>query len=245
MVDPANAAAAPAPGAPAAASPGAAPASTAEKPGVVSEPAATSLLDPSNDQSKTGGPGGSDPNAAANADAAKAGGKGNAESKPGDTKGAPAEYADFTVPQGVVLDPAVVAEFKPLAKELGLTQEAAQKLVTFQSNLGIKAVEQKEKEFSDITKGWAEQTKKELGANYDAERSMAAKGRDKFVTPQLQKLLNESGLGNHPEVFKLFAQLGKAIAEDNLADGKPAGTGANSEVKSTAEVLFSKTTPKK
>jgi len=210
-----------------------------------------SLLDPSNDQTKTGGNGGSDPNAQAKAgDAAKAGAKDDAASKTGDAKdgqakGAPEKYETFKVPEGVSLDPELVTEFSAVAKALNLSQADAQKLVDLQTKVGQKTVEQGLKTFSDMKKGWEAEIAKELGASFQAERAMAAKGRDKFATPEMVKLLNDSGLGSHPEVFKLFAKLGRAVAEDSFHEGKSAGAGAEPPPKPTAEVLFGRTTPPK
>lgn len=218
--------------------------------GATGADAGTSLLDPSLDKTEKGGAGGSSSNAeaeaAAAAAAAKAGDKGGAnKGGEGAQTGAPEKYSDFKAPEGVVIDPEIVKEFTPLAKELNLSQEAAQKLVDFQSKIGLRTVDEKLKEFNDIKKGWEEQTQKELGATYQAERALAAKARDKYIPPVLMQLLNDSGVGSHPEFFKFIAKLGRDIAEDNLAGGKPAGGGADETVKPTSEVLFGKTTPPK
>ncbi len=45
----------------------------------------------------------------------------------------PDTYADFVMPEGVELDSALLTEAAPLFKELGLTQDQAQKLVDFQA----------------------------------------------------------------------------------------------------------------
>src|SRR5262245_60440079 len=49
---------------------------------------------------------------------------GNAQAKPG----APEKY-EFKAPEGVTLDTGLVNDFTPLAKELGMSQDAAQKVV--------------------------------------------------------------------------------------------------------------------
>lgn len=49
--------------------------------------------------------------------------------KPAQAEGAPAAY-EFTAPDGVTLDEQVVVAFKASAKELNLTNEAAQKLLS-------------------------------------------------------------------------------------------------------------------
>jgi hypothetical protein len=42
---------------------------------------------------------------------------------------------------------------------------------------------------------------------------------DAFATPELRTLLNESGLGNHPEIIRAFYRAGKAISEDGFVAG--------------------------
>lgn len=42
----------------------------------------------------------------------------------------PEKYSDFELPEGFVMDKAALEEFMPLAKELGMTQEAAQKAIS-------------------------------------------------------------------------------------------------------------------
>lgn len=55
---------------------------------------------------------------------------------------------------------------------------------------------------------------------------------DKFGSPELKQYLNETGLGNHPELVRIFANIGKAMSEDGLVTGNSGG------VKSAADVLF-------
>jgi len=45
---------------------------------------------------------------------------------------------------------------------------------------------------------------------------------DKFGTPELTKLLNASGMGNHPEIIRAFYRAGKAISEDSFVGGSRA-----------------------
>ena len=52
-----------------------------------------------------------------------------AEPKPGSA--APESYTDFSVPEGHTLDAAAIESATPLFRELGLSQDQAQKLVDF------------------------------------------------------------------------------------------------------------------
>lgn len=166
-------------------------------------------------------PAATDPAAAPAADAQKA------DDKP---QGAPEQYADFTVPEGVTLDAAAVDEFKALAKEHNLSQEAAQKF----AELGIKATQNVEARYAEHVKQakaqWAEDSRadKEFGGDKLEENlATAKKALDAFSSPEFSKLLAESGFGNHPEVIRTFYRVGKAISEDRLVTGatRPADAG--------------------
>lgn len=224
----------------------AAPASGAAAPAAGASDA--SILDPSR---TPGDGGGKAPNAAAEGKTPDASAQDPAASKPGDDKkpadkpaGAPEKYSDFKLPEGVTLDSDAAAAFTAEAKKLNLTQEAAQSLIDLQAKVALDNQNKEIAQAAQVKKDWEAQVKKDLGNEYDKEMSLAAKARDKFVPKPLMDFLNESGLGSHPEMVKLFAKLGKAIAEDDFVEGKPGST-EPTEKKSTAAVLFGGTSPKK
>ena len=76
-----------------------------------------------------------------------------------------------------------------------------------------------------MTSEWAETSKadKEFGGEKLGENLAIAKtALDKFATPEFTKLLNDTGLGNHPEVLRVFYRAGKAISADTVVTGKQA-----------------------
>jgi len=134
-----------------------------------------------------------------------------------DEKAAPESY-EFTAPEGVTLDPAAVEEFTPIAKELKLSQEQAQKLVGVVAGISQRQAEQHAAQVAE----WAKQvtTDKEIGGDKWAEnRALVARARDQFASPELLTLMDSTGLGNHPAVIKHFVNLGKAIADDGHVTG--------------------------
>ena len=143
-----------------------------------------------------------------------------AETKPQDKAQVPAEYTDFTMPEGVAATPELLTEFKGVAQELGLTQEQAQKLVDLQAKAVLASAKEQQDQFTQLGNDWANETKKLLGNNFEAEMRYAAKARDRFASPELVHLLNDSKLGNHPEMVKLFVAIGKVVSEDSLVSGK-------------------------
>lgn len=128
--------------------------------------------------------------------------------------GAPEKYEDFKVPEGFT---APIEEFTSFAKEMNMSQENAQKVVDFFTNTYAPKLETMRQE---QIKGWREESEKQFKKE-DIE--IANKGLAAFTSPELKQLLNETGLGNHPQMVKLFNLIGTKISESNLIDGKPTG----------------------
>lgn len=138
----------------------------------------------------------------------------------------PEQYADFAFEEGKALDTELADDIKATAKELGLTQSQAQKL----ADLALKRTESAQSKQAEMLAQardeWAGQAQadKEFGGDaIEANLAMARKALDTFGTPELKALLNESGLGNHPEVIRFFYRSGKAISEDRVIRGGAAG----------------------
>lgn len=139
-------------------------------------------------------------------------------------QGAPEQYEEFTAPEGQQYDPEVIANFKEIAKELNLSQEAAQKML---DKMAPAVAQRQSQQLESLRGQWAEQSTadKEFGGDKLTENlGVARKALDTFGSPELKSLLNESGLGNHPEFIRLLYRAGKAISEDNFVGGnKSAG----------------------
>jgi hypothetical protein len=160
----------------------------------------------------------------------------------GKPTGAPEQYEDFTAPEGVKLDAEVSGEFKALAKELNLPQDQAQKVADIGIKLAQKWQAQQATALTEAAAKWAtdSQADKEFGGDKLQENlATAKKALDAFGSPELKTLLNESGLGNHPEVIRLLFKAGTAISEDRLVAGKPGTTPAVS----TAQRMFPNMNP--
>ena len=142
-----------------------------------------------------------------------------AEAKaPADAPKAPDTY-ELKAPEGRTIDAEVLTAYSQVAKELNLSQEAAQRLL---ESVSGKAAERQAAQVEAIRMGWAETSRsdREFGGEKLSENlSVAKKALDQFGTAELRTLLNESGLGNHPEVIRFMFRAGKAISEDRMVTG--------------------------
>lgn len=130
------------------------------------------------------------------------------------------EAFQFTYPDGVTADPQLVEGFSAVARELGLSQDQAQKIVDAYAGR-IKAdadaiAAQQQAWKAEI------QSDPELGGK-NHERSIAAmnKALDSFADPSFVDLLEALGLRDHPGVRRTFTRLGLAISEDAINAGRP------------------------
>lgn len=153
--------------------------------------------------------------AAGNAADATSEQKSGDEGAKADTVQVPESY-EFKLPDGMDLDAVGAEEFTAIAKELKLSQADAQKIADVATRM-----QQRQMEAHVTTvKGWADASKadKEFGGDaLEQNLGVARKAIDTFGTPELKKLLNDTGMGNHPEVIRAFFKAGKAISESTFA----------------------------
>jgi hypothetical protein len=148
------------------------------------------------------------------------------QSKSGDKPtGAPEKY-EFALPDGFQMDEEGLAAFSEFAKDLDMPQEAAQKML---EKMGPAMQQRQMAAIEKVQTEWADASKSDKefgGAKLDENLAVAKKALDAFGTPELSKLLKETGLGNNPEIIRAFYRAGKAISEDSFvagSQGKPAG----------------------
>ncbi|MEZ2724135.1 hypothetical protein ACBQ21_09065 [Pseudomonas putida] len=135
----------------------------------------------------------------------------------------PEAYAFANLPEGYSISDEQLAAFSPVLKELGLTQEQADKLVAFDAQRSLAAQEASQQqaiEFRNKQVGeWETALRNDAtfgGANFDANVSIAKQALTDFGTPELSAMLSESGLGTHPEVVRFFHKVGKELGEAKL-----------------------------
>lgn len=165
------------------------------------------------------------------ADDGKKQGEGD-DGKTGDKPVVPEKY-ELQLPEGMTLDEPAFAEFSAVAKEIGLTQEQAQKVAAVQIAREQKSAEETAKVIADWDK--ASQSDAEFGGDkFTANLAVAKRGLDAFATPELKGMLGKYGLVNNPEILRYFYRVGNAIGDDKVLRQNSASTGE----KSLAKTLY-------
>lgn len=144
----------------------------------------------------------------------------------------PLEYADFTMPEGMILDQEISKEFKEHAKELNLSQEQAQKIVNLQAKHVSEMQSRIQNDFKVQVEAWKTETLTELGPSFKEDQKHIANVVKQFGSAEFTTLLNQTGLGNNKEVVKFLINVGKGFSSDRFIDGKQSGS------QSAASILY-------
>jgi len=156
--------------------------------------------------------------------------------------GVPELYA-LTAPEGMELDPAMVDLAAPAFRALNLSNAQAQTLMPVAGAFALAVAGQRDQQIvaqvAAQRKAWLDAAKgdAEIGGHaFGTTLGLAAKALDGlgFVKGSpFRALLDDTGLGNHPEMIRAFARVGRAIAEDGFER-----TGTPSAAKKSDAELF-------
>lgn len=152
-------------------------------------------------------------------------------------EGAPEAY-EFKAAEGQTFDPEFVKSYSEVARELNLTQEAAQTMI---DKVGPVLEQQQQAQIARVRSEWAEASKVDAefgGAKFDENLAIAKQSIDKFATPEFKQMLDDTGLGNHPEWIRYCYRVSKAFSPDNFEGGHKEGGAAPNDFNSMASKLY-------
>lgn len=188
-----------------------------------------------------GKPGEQKPADAAGEDgAAKENGDEDDKGEPEDKVPEDGKYS-YDLPEGVEVDEKVAGEVSAIFKEAGLTQKQAGAVAAKYVALVQQHADQQAELIGKTFDGWVEKAKadEEIGGDkWDASVASANSVLSRFGTPELDTVLATSGVGNHPELIRIFDRIGKAIADDKFVAGQSAV-----QDRPVEERMYAKTTP--
>ena len=139
----------------------------------------------------------------------------------------------------LVLEPKELEEIVSFAKEQGFSNEVANKIAQRENSLLSNFIKTQEADHEATVNGWSKAIKddKEFGGEkFNDSVNYSHQVINRFATPEFKQLLNETGYGNHPELFKVFAKIGQAMKNDSTVFGEK----NNSNKKSVEELFYGK-----
>lgn len=173
-------------------------------------------------------------------------------------QGAPEAYTDFTLPDGLILSKETLEAATPIFRELGLSQEAAQKLVSFHADqLKAATASAAEASYTEMRKDWAAKTlshpdirdavdtdsgKRGIDAvKINIGRALGALG-DATLADEFKAAMDLTGAGDHPAFVRAINKFAGLIAEGRPVSGSgpsPHGQAApGSRPPSAAQALY-------
>ena len=154
-------------------------------------------------------------------------GKDQTDNKDGKPQGAPEKY-ELKAPEGLTFDEASLASFEGVARELNLSNEQAQKIAEWDAKRMTELNQRQQESWKETTAKWVDDVKADSeigGKNLDTSVRHAQAALKKFGTPTLMSQMEATGMGNHPELVRVFARIGKAMAEDTFVTSSTSGDG--------------------
>lgn len=135
-------------------------------------------------------------------------------------------YADFDIPAGVTVQEADITAYRELSGEMGLTQDQAQRLLTFEAERLRQAEDQLTGQQLDQARDWAQAARADAefgGDAFDRNVGIARQAMEQFGSDEVQEILNATGLGSHPEFIRMFWKMGRSVASDGAVIGGHGG----------------------
>lgn len=157
--------------------------------------------------------------------------------------GAPEKY-EFDLGEGVTLDQEAFDAIEPVLRDMDLSQDAANKIIggyaekvmpVLQQRAEAQAAEAGQQLIAD----WAKETLADAevgGSRLNESKALAARTIGRFLPndmegQQFRTFLNESGLGNHPQMMRMLSRIGRELGEAKADPGNGGGRALTTEEK--------------
>jgi hypothetical protein len=129
----------------------------------------------------------------------------------------------LTLPDGVQLDSEMLAEATPTLREFGLNDDQVSKLAPLGLKMVERAFDRQADEFDAVKAGWLKDANADReigGAALKETRRLAGVALDVGgADAEFRSLMNDSGLGNHPSVLRVFRRLGATVEHARRSRG--------------------------
>ena len=120
---------------------------------------------------------------------------------------------------GKEVDKEFFDNFKQAAHGAGVLPTQAQKLFDWDNEASEKNVQDQTNQKQATEQQAVDSLKSEWGSAYDSKLKAAQAGVAHYGNEELIDYLEETGLGNNPNLIKTFAKIGETLSEDAFKDG--------------------------
>lgn len=129
------------------------------------------------------------------------------------------EKYELKLEEGSKLDPSYVEKFSAFAKEKKMTQEQAQEFLAREHTAVQSYYDQQLQNFEKTKEAWKQQTISDPeigGEKFNENVELAHRALKQFGSENFIKEIDATGYGNHPELVRVFARIGKMMSESKM-----------------------------
>ncbi len=129
--------------------------------------------------------------------------------------------------------------YRDAVHEIGLTQDQAVNMLKLYAAVEQEQSKAANQSNADFAVNSQIELKREWGVNYDSKMDMAQRAFAQFASSDFSKLMDETGIGNHPELLKAFSKIGEMLGDDKLVVGTGRASGMSpAQAKEEIESLY-------
>ena len=130
--------------------------------------------------------------------------------------GRPEDHNDYQLGD---FQPEQTENFRQFAHQLGLNNQQAETIYqAYQQDIAERD-QASQQQFEQFEVDNLSTLQQEWGDEFNHNLEMARRAFMNFATPEAVKVIEETGMGNHPELLKVFARIGEVLAEDSVLPG--------------------------
>ena len=126
--------------------------------------------------------------------------------------------------------------FRAFAHDTGLTQDQANSILSLYGEMQEEQETAQKEGIDELRTNTTVALQKEWGKYFDGKMDYAKRAFAQFASPELSQLMDSSGLGNHPEMLRVFSKIGELLGEDSLVVGTGLGSSQLSPEQARQEI---------
>jgi hypothetical protein len=161
-------------------------------------------------------------------------GEGEGEGE-GEPQGAPENgYEGFEFPEGYEVNQEALDEFAQFAYDRNMSQDQAQEVLDYYTKNVEQLQASQAEAWSKTRNEWVDSAKSDNeygGQQFQENMKHVATAMKQFGSPELRDLLNDTGMGDNPELIRFFYRVGKLAGEGEFHTGSGGSAGERDPAK--------------
>ena len=131
------------------------------------------------------------------------------------------------------------------AHKLGLSKDQARKIYSWMSDKYNQLQQEDRSQYEESVRMGLDSLKREWGQEFNAQTQIAKQAFLQLADAEMVKTMEESGLGNSPQMIKLFNKVGQILKEDGMLQNDVAfgDSGGRASIKDKLDKIMDSESP--